>query len=69
MGIAIKDTENLKRMIISQGYSQNSFSKHTGISQTQITNLINGRRNPGPEVAKTIADALDMAFEDLFDIT
>jgi len=69
MGVVIKDLEKLRKRIIVKGFSQQAFGKHIGISQPYTVQLIKGKRNPSPQTAKKIADALDIKFDDLFDIT
>lgn len=68
MGVVIKDLERLRKCIIVKGFSQQAFGKHIGISQPYTVQLLKGKRNPSPQTAKKIADALDVEFDELFTI-
>lgn len=65
MKVHIKDLD-FKELLIRKGLSQRGFSKKTGISSPYMSQIINGNRNPGPEMAKKICEGLDVEFDQIF---
>lgn len=51
-----------------KGLSQNRLAKLAGVSQGAIAHVINGRRNPGPELCEGVARAFKIPPEDVFRI-
>lgn len=66
MIIKIKDVEKLKKLMIVKGFTQRGLAKKIGISSPYATQVVNGTRNPGPKIAKDIADSLEVEFNDIF---
>jgi transcriptional regulator with XRE-family HTH domain len=64
--IELKDPYTIRKAMIIKGYSQSKFAKIINISLPYLNQIINGERFPSAEVAKKIADELDMKFEDIF---
>lgn len=62
----MKDVEGFRELIVKKGYSQRSFGRVLGISESYVAQIANGIRNPGPKVAKNITDVLDVDFGDIF---
>lgn len=69
MKINVKDSNKLRTMLIEQGYSQRKFSRKIGMSENYFNQIINQRKNPSPAVAKKIATALGINFNDVFIIS
>lgn len=44
----------------TRGFSQSELARRANISQSMISHVINGRRNPGTDFCKAIAHALKM---------
>lgn len=66
MKIKIRDAKQLQELIIKSGYSIRGFGIAAGISHGHISQFISGKRNPSPQSAKKMADALRKDFEDIF---
>lgn len=64
--IILKDAEEFKNVITKQGFSYRQLAKEAECSQTQISLIANGERNPSPETAVNICRALRKQFDDLF---
>lgn len=66
MKIILKDVDQFKKMLIINGYTQRSLAREIGISNPYANQIANGERNPGPQIAKKIADVLKTDFNDIF---
>lgn len=55
-------------LLIKKGHSKRSFARSFGFSEATIIQVCNGTRNPSPKTAKAIADALEVDFDDIFEI-
>ncbi len=64
--ILIRDLEQLMKKITENGFSYRQLAKEVGISQTTISLLLKGERNPSPENAVKICKALKCQFDDIF---
>lgn len=64
--IMLKDAENFKDIVTKSGYSYRQLAKESHCSQTQISLIAKGERNPSPETAINICIALKKKFDDLF---
>lgn len=64
--IIIRDTKQLHELIIKSGFSIRGFGVAAGISTGYVNQVLNGKRNPSPQTAKKISDALRKEFEDIF---
>ena len=51
---------------ISQNLTQKELSERTGISQTEISKLENGTRNPSIKLLQRLADGMDMILNVTF---
>lgn len=56
----------LKRVMYKKNVSQAELSRTTGISYPQLNTYANGTNNPGKRIQKVIAEALEVAVEDIF---
>ncbi|WP_077701941.1 helix-turn-helix domain-containing protein [Virgibacillus dokdonensis] len=68
MKIIVKDSEELRAILIEEGYSQREFSRLTGLSENYFNQIINHKKNPSPAVAKKISQQLGLEFNDVFQI-
>ncbi|WP_245809823.1 helix-turn-helix domain-containing protein [Cohnella massiliensis] len=66
MKILVKDVGELKKLLLIKGFTQRSLGREIGISEPYATQIVNGTRNPGPQIAKKITDALDVDFDTIF---
>lgn len=64
--VLVKDIERLKNIIIKSGFSYRKLAKEANCSQTQISLIIKGERNPSPETAVNICKALNKSFDEIF---
>ena len=64
--IFVKDKDTLIEKIVQKGFSYRQLAQKIGISQTTISLIIKGERNPSPENAVKICEALECQFEDIF---
>lgn len=64
--VMIKDVEEFIEKIVERGFSYRQLAKETNCSQTLISLLAKGERNPSPENAVNICRALNCKFEDIF---
>lgn len=58
----------LRGLIVEQYGTIGKFSMSTGISSTNLTNMLNGKGNPSLKLLKKIYDALDVSYEEFIDI-
>lgn len=49
-----------------RGWSRIDLSRQCGVSHVAITHVINGERNPGPDLCRAIARAFEMPEEEVF---
>ena len=54
------DSEKIKDLMKARNLSQNAFSKETGVAQSYISYIINGKQEITERIAKKICDALDI---------
>lgn len=66
MVIKIKNSDEFKRILMIKGFSQRSLARQIGISEPYANQIVNGERNPGPQIAKKITVALEMEFDEIF---
>lgn len=66
MKIRLKDAEHFEELLIRNGFSKRSFAEAAGIGQVTALQICNGDRNPSPPIAKKIAEALKVQWDDLF---
>lgn len=52
--------------IAETGNSMREFSKHIGMSQGYLSQLLNGEKKPSPTIAGKIAKGLGVKIEDIF---
>jgi transcriptional regulator with XRE-family HTH domain len=66
MAVRLKATR-VRRILARKNLSQNSFANHIGTTSGYISQLLNGVRNPSPEMRLKILGALPPhRFDDLF---
>ena len=56
----------LQKEIEKRKWSQTELARRTGIAQGQISKIITGNRNAGPEICIEIAQALGISREEIF---
>lgn len=66
MKIVLKDVEAFNALLIRKGFTKNKFAKLISISGPMLVQISNGDRNPGPETAKRIVEALQVEWDHIF---
>ena len=66
MKVQFRDVREFAVLITKKGFSKRAFGRSLGVSEGYAVQLVNGDRNPGPEIAKSICELLAMGFDDLF---
>ncbi|MFT9486034.1 MAG: helix-turn-helix transcriptional regulator [Tepidibacillus sp.] len=66
MKIKIKDPTEFKKLLAKNGYTQTSFGKAIGVSQTFANQIVNGTRNLKADKAKKTINLFNVEFEDIF---
>lgn len=66
MKITLKEPHEFKALLAVKGYSQRSFGRSLGVSESYSSQIVNGVRNPSPKTAKKITDLLEVEFDDIF---
>jgi len=64
--VIIKDLDNFISKIVENGYSYRQLAEKANCSQTTISLLAKGERNPSPENAVNICRALGCKFDEIF---
>ena len=64
--IIVRDLEVFNRKIIESGFSYRQLAKEAKTSQTTISLIANGERNPSANTAVHICRALKCQFDDIF---
>ncbi len=64
--VLVKDVDYLIEQIVKKGYSYRKLAENANCSQTQISLILKGERNPSPENAINICKALECNFDDIF---
>ena len=64
--VILKDADIFRDLIVKSGFSYRQLAKEVNCSQTQISLIANGERNPSPETAVNICRALKNQFVDFF---
>lgn len=69
MKIELKSKEETRILIAETGKSLNQFSKHIGISQPYLSQVLMGDKFPSATVAFKIAKGLKLEIRDIFFIS
>lgn len=64
--VLVKDKDLFLEKIVESGFSYRQLAKEAKTSQTTISLIIKGERNPSPGVAVNICRALKCQFSDIF---
>ena len=68
MKVQLKDKKQFQRLLIKKGFSKNKLAKESNLSQPYIIQLSQGMRCPSATAAHKILDALDIEFDEVFEI-
>lgn len=64
--ILLKDKDLFLELVIKAGYSFRSLARTAECSQTTISLISKGERNPSPKLAINICNVLKCQFDDIF---
>ena len=67
MKIVIKDTYATKLDIIKLGVNMRQFANRLDIGKSYLSNILQGKKNPSPALAKRIADEIGKPIQEVFD--
>ncbi|EMJ4525264.1 TPA: helix-turn-helix transcriptional regulator [Staphylococcus aureus] len=59
-------TIDIKVSLLKKGLSISKFSQCLKINASYANQIVNGKKNPSPNLAKNIAELLEVDIEDLF---
>jgi transcriptional regulator with XRE-family HTH domain len=68
MVVAIVKTDKLAELMYRKGWTRRHLAKAAGIGEVTAQQVVNGKRNPSPPVAKKIVDALGVEFDEIFEL-
>lgn len=66
MIIKFKNLQDFQKRIIMLGLSVRGFAISSGISTPYMSQIVNGKRNPSPQMAKKVCEGLNAEFDDIF---
>lgn len=66
MKFVLKNPEEFNRTLYINGYTQRSYGRAIGISESYAHQVATGKRNPGPDIARKTAELLEMEINDIF---
>lgn len=64
--VYVKDLDTFIETIVKAGFSYRQLAKEAKSNPTTITLITKGERNPSPELAVNICNALGCQFDDIF---
>ena len=64
--VLVKDIDSLIEHIVKKGFSYRKLAEKSNCSQTQISLILKGERNPSPQNAINMCKALECEFDDIF---
>lgn len=64
--LKIKNSRKTKEDIITLGFSVKDLSKKLGVTDSYLSTVLNGKRNPSPSLAKKISLILDKELLEVF---
>lgn len=65
--ITLKSREEFNQHIVKSGYSKRAFARKSGVSESTLIQISNGKQFPRPETARKICETLNQGFDDLFE--
>ena len=64
--LKIKNSKKTKEDIITLGFSVKDLSEKIGVTDSYLSTVLNGKRNPSPSLAKKISLILDKELSEVF---
>jgi len=66
MKFVLKNPKEFNKTLYMNGYTQRSYGRAIGISESYAHQVATGKRNPGPDVARKTAELLNKEITDIF---
>jgi DNA-binding XRE family transcriptional regulator len=66
--ITLKSKLGFYRVIAKKGFSKRSLAREIGVSESTLIQVSNGKQSPRPDTAMKISKALEVDFDDIFDV-
>lgn len=66
MKFVLKNAKKFNETLYINGYTQRSYGRAIGISESYAHQVATGKRNPGPDVARKTAELLGLEINDIF---
>lgn len=66
MKFVLKDPKEFNKTLYMNGYTQRSYGRAIGISESYAHQVATGKRNPGPDIVRRTAELLELEIEDIF---
>lgn len=66
MKFVLKNAQEFNKTLYINGYTQRSYGRAIGISESYAHQVATGKRNPGPDIARKTADLLGLEINDIF---
>lgn len=67
MRILVK-SDLIKQSMLVNGFNISVLANQVNVGVSYMSQILNGKRNPSPKLAKRIADALGVEITDIFTI-
>jgi transcriptional regulator with XRE-family HTH domain len=68
MKVRLNDSDCFSELLIRKGLSRRGLAEKARIGEATAIQICNGQRNPSPRTAKRICEALEVEFDDIFEI-
>lgn len=68
MAIQLKSQDAFRQELIKLGFSKRGFARSIGVSEATLIQISNGKQSHRPETAKKICSALNVEFDEIFEI-
>ena len=66
MKIFLKNPERFQLLMVENGLSKSSLARMIGVTPSYMNLIVNEKRHFSPQIAKKVADSLNMDFHDIF---
>ena len=68
MKVEVKNLVLLGETMIRKGFSKRGLAEEIKMAESTVIQICNGTRYPSPKTAKKICDALQVEFDEIFEI-
>lgn len=64
----IMQSNEVRQAMLREGYNISALAEQVKVGVSYMSQILNGKRNPSPKLAKRIADTLGVEIEEIFTI-